>query len=144
MYSNTFAYIVYFIFITTICSYSYSACDQNEDIRFVEDVFSTERPGIGVNLIYFFLEGIFFFILTLLLEVSWRARYATDACVLPTSWPQNDTASSPHIHTHMYLQYKFFIPEIQGLFLRGNGGSRTGQVTEQETGSLRLLGEVRK
>ena len=124
--------------------YSYSACDQNEDIRFVENIFSTDRPGIGVNLLYFFLEGVFFFILTLLLEVSWRARHATDACVLPTSWPQNDTASSPHTHTHMYLQYKFFIPEIRGLFLRGNGGSRTGQVGEQETEGLHLLGEVRK
>ena len=68
---------------TCTYAYSYSVCDQNEDTRFVENIFSTDRPGIGVNIIYFFIEGIFFFIFTLFLEVRWRARYASDPCVLP-------------------------------------------------------------
>ena len=37
--------------------------------RYVDDIFSTSRPGVGVNLIYFFFEGVFFFLLTLLIEV---------------------------------------------------------------------------
>ena len=45
-------------------------CDLNDNTRYVDNVFSTDRPGIGVNLVYFALEGIFFFILTLLIEVS--------------------------------------------------------------------------
>ena len=38
-------------------------------IRYVENPLSTDRPGIGVNLIYMAIEGVVFFALTLLLEV---------------------------------------------------------------------------
>ena len=47
----------------------------DDSIRYVDDVFSTDRPGIGINLVYMFLEGILFFILTLLIEVSFIFTY---------------------------------------------------------------------
>jgi ATP-binding cassette subfamily A (ABC1) protein 3 len=43
-------------------------CDNDDMFRYVDDVFATERPGIGVNIVYLLLEGVFFFILTLLIE----------------------------------------------------------------------------
>ena len=47
----------------------------DDSVRYVDDVFSTDRPGIGVNLIYMLLEGILFFTLTLLIEVSYMCVY---------------------------------------------------------------------
>ena len=41
----------------------------NDDIRYVDNPLSTDRPGIGVNLIYMAMEGVLFIVLTLLLEV---------------------------------------------------------------------------
>ena len=48
---------------------SCSVCENDDQVRFVENIFSTDRPGIGVNILYLFFEGILFFILTLLIEV---------------------------------------------------------------------------
>lgn len=45
------------------------SCELSDTIRYVDNPLSTDRPGIGVNLIYMAMEGVFFFILTLLLEV---------------------------------------------------------------------------
>ena len=42
----------------------------SDTIRFVQNPLSTDRPGIGMNLIYMALEGVLFFALTLLLEVA--------------------------------------------------------------------------
>ena len=45
-------------------------CDNDDMFRYVDDIFSTSRPGIGVNLIYLVFEGVLFFMLTLLIEVN--------------------------------------------------------------------------
>ena len=52
------------------CSPACSVCDNDDMFRYVDNVFSTDRPGIGLNIIYFVFEGIFFFLLTLLIEVD--------------------------------------------------------------------------
>lgn len=39
------------------------------DIRYVDNLFSLERPGIAILLIYMAIEGLVFFILTLIIEV---------------------------------------------------------------------------
>lgn len=44
-------------------------CDMNDDIRYVDNPLSTNRPGVGVNIIYMAMEGVLFIVLTLLLEV---------------------------------------------------------------------------
>ena len=89
--------------------------------RYVDDVFSTARPGVGVNLVYFFLEGVFFFLLTLLIEVCLHRKL-------------NENINYNGMIL-FFFQYKFFIPEIRGLFLK-NG--------EQDvaTTAIPLEGEV--
>ena len=48
----------------------YRFCNQpSSTLRFVDNVLSFERPGIGVIITYMAVEGVFFFILTLLIEV---------------------------------------------------------------------------
>ena len=41
----------------------------NDKVRYVDNPFSTDRPGVGVNLIYMAVEGLLFFMLTVLIEV---------------------------------------------------------------------------
>jgi len=57
-----------------ICTASAEAmrfCNQpSSTLRFVDNVLSFERPGIGVIITYMAVEGLFFFILTLLIERS--------------------------------------------------------------------------
>ena len=40
----------------------------------MDNLFTTERPGIGVVLIYMAVEGVVFFIVTLLIEVNVRGE----------------------------------------------------------------------
>ena len=47
-----------------------SVCDNDDMFRYVDNVFSLDRPGIGLNILYFVFEGIFFFLLTMLIEVG--------------------------------------------------------------------------
>lgn len=72
---------VYYMYIHVVHSYTcmymynvltpwYRSCEEDEEIRYVDSLFTTERPGIGVVLIYMAVEGVVFFILTLLIEVS--------------------------------------------------------------------------
>ena len=61
-----FSCVYTFVFLLPI----FSVCENDELLRYVDNVFSMSRPGIGLNLIYFSVEGLFFFILTLLIEVS--------------------------------------------------------------------------
>ena len=63
------------------------SCEMSDTIRFVDNPLSTTRPGVGLNLVYLALEGIFFFILTLLLEVSSLVCYLNYKKVLTTSSP---------------------------------------------------------
>ena len=53
----------------TCTSLSFSVCDNDDQFRYVDNIFSISRPGIGTNILYLVLEGFFFFILTLLIEV---------------------------------------------------------------------------
>ena len=39
-------------------------------MRYVDNIFSLDRPGIGILLIYMSVEGLIFFILTLIIEVN--------------------------------------------------------------------------
>lgn len=54
------------IHIIYVC---FRACDNNDNIRYVDNPLSIDRPGIGVNIIYMAMEGVLFIALTLLLEV---------------------------------------------------------------------------
>ena len=55
------------------------SCAMN-GVRFVDNLFSLDRPGIGILLIYMSLEGIFFFLLTLLIEVYTKKTVKFCAC----------------------------------------------------------------
>jgi hypothetical protein len=48
--------------------FSQRVCDNDDQFRYVDNIFSISRPGIGTNILYLVLEGFFFFILTLLIE----------------------------------------------------------------------------
>ncbi len=47
-----------------------SACAENDQIRYVDSVFDTKRPGVGIIFVYMVLEGCVFFLLTLAIEVG--------------------------------------------------------------------------
>ena len=46
------------------------SCQGNSEARFVDNPLDVRRPGVGVTCIYLFLEGIFYFILTLFIQVT--------------------------------------------------------------------------
>ena len=50
-------------------------------VRYVDNVFSLSRPGIGLLLIYMSVEGLFFFLLTLVIEVYILSQYASYECL---------------------------------------------------------------
>ena len=51
-------------------TFLYSACDNDDEIRYVDSPFDLDRPGIGAIFLYLTFQGIIFFLLTLLIEVS--------------------------------------------------------------------------
>jgi ATP-binding cassette subfamily A (ABC1) protein 3 len=58
-------------FLTEVCTFTPQAmqsCAEN-DVRYVDNLFSLDRPGIGLLFIYMAIEGLAFFILTLFIEV---------------------------------------------------------------------------
>ena len=63
-------YLPAYIHTTILCAPFYRFCEMDDEVRYVDNVLSTTRPGVGVNIIFLLLEGILFFILTLLIEVS--------------------------------------------------------------------------
>ena len=46
------------------------ACESNERLRYVESIFSFQRPGIGFNILYALVETVIFFAILWVLEVS--------------------------------------------------------------------------
>lgn len=48
----------------------YRACEDIEEARYVDSIFSLSRPGIGITILYAVVETIIFFGLIWLLEVS--------------------------------------------------------------------------
>ena len=52
-------------------------------MRYVDNIFSLDRPGIGFLLIYMSVEGLIFFILTLIIEVNITdLHFIIDDCVM--------------------------------------------------------------
>ena len=49
--------------------FSYRRCAADDSVKYVDSVLEFPRPGIGSILFYMALEGVIFFLVTLLLEV---------------------------------------------------------------------------
>ena len=94
----------------------------SDTIRYVENPLSVDRPGVGANLIYMAVEGVLFFVLTLLLEVI----YCICLCTL-----------SHGLHC---VQSGFFCAELRGVFVKYIQGHKTRPETAVEP--LLLHGEV--
>ena len=101
----------------------------DDEVRYVDNVLSTTRPGVGVNIIYLLLEGVLFFILTLLIEVSQHKDERYQHTCIQSHNRMCCVTSFP--------QYKFFFPDLHRFFLKDNNG-----IAEIEQGPTTLLGEV--
>ncbi|CAI8007469.1 ATP-binding cassette sub-family A member 3 [Geodia barretti] len=69
-------------FLKEICNFTPLArqsCASN-DVRYVDNLFSLDRPGIGILFIYMSVEGLVFFILTLFIEWHFFTREISKLC----------------------------------------------------------------
>ena len=54
---------------TELLPFVHRQCDSSESVRYVENIFSFERPGIGFTIVYAVVEAVVFFALVWFLEV---------------------------------------------------------------------------
>lgn len=65
----------------TLTSYLSRSCAMN-NVRYVDNLFSIQRPGVGLVLVYMSIEGFVLFILTLIIEVcNTTCIYVRISCV---------------------------------------------------------------
>lgn len=57
------------VLFIVLLHFVYRFCANSTAFNYVDNPFEFNKPGIGLTLIYMFVEGIIFFILTLFIEV---------------------------------------------------------------------------
>lgn len=99
----------------TLTSYLSRSCAMN-NVRYVDNLFSIQRPGVGLVLVYMSIEGFVLFILTLIIEVrNTTCIYVRISCVYSSSivvcvYMQYTIHSQcVYIHGHVLLVHSVLI-----------------------------------